>query len=104
MVRNRAVTAVKCRIEAGDLGQLWKPCADGADRREIVGLVERRKGDVAFELGKHDVVDEHRPVVVRATVDDAMADRGGFEVLGLTQPAGRRLHRGRNVRNLFRFE
>ena len=98
------MTAVKCRVEAGDLGQRWKSCADGTDRREIVGLVERRKGDVAFEFGKHDVVDEHRPVVARATVDDTMADRGGFEVLGLTQPAGRRLHRGRNVRNLSRFE
>jgi hypothetical protein len=31
--------------------------------------------DAVRVAGKHDVVDEHRPVVARATVDDAMADR-----------------------------
>ena len=66
--------------------------------------MQRRQRDVAFEVGEHVVVDQHRPVVVRATMDDAMADRDGFEVLRLAQPGARRLHRGRNVRNLSRCE
>ena len=43
MVRNRCMTAVEGRIEAGNLGELRKNRANGANRREIVRLMQGRK-------------------------------------------------------------
>jgi hypothetical protein len=42
MICNRAVVSVEGRIEASNLRKLRKICNDGADRREIVLLVQGR--------------------------------------------------------------
>ena len=58
MVRNRAVAPVKGRIEAGDLRQLGKPRPEGLDRRQVVGLVQRRERPQARKFGEHGFVDD----------------------------------------------
>ena len=75
VVGKRAVAAMKGGVEAGDLRQIRKARADRADRRQVVGLMQRRERNVALESRKHVVVDQDRPIVVRAAMDDAMADR-----------------------------
>ena len=75
MVRHSAVAPVKGRIEAGDLRQFGKPRAQGADRREVVGLMQRRERPEAREFGEHLFVDHDRPVVLRTAVNNPMTDR-----------------------------
>ena len=81
VVRQRIVAAVEGGVEAGDLRQVGGARENGADRREIVRLVQRRQRHIAFELGQHLVVDQDRPVVVRAAMHDAMPDRDRLELL-----------------------
>ena len=57
MIDDGVVTPVKGGVKAGHLGEVWETPTDGADRREIVGLVERRKGYVTFENAEHGVID-----------------------------------------------
>jgi hypothetical protein len=85
-IRKRAVAAVKRRVEAGDLRQIRTPVEKQADRRQIVGLMERRKRDVALQTRQNLRVDRGRLAIFRAAVNDAMAHRGGARRLRLPQP------------------
>ncbi len=53
MIRERAVAAVEGGVEAGDLRQFGEARADRADRRQIVGLMQRRERNVALEMREH---------------------------------------------------
>ena len=68
------VGAVEGRVEAGDLRQPRLRLAQRADRGEVVRLVQRGEGDQPLERGEHRLVDQHRPGVLRAAVDHAVAD------------------------------
>ncbi len=94
VVRECAVAAMECGVEAGDLRQVGKARPDRSDRCEIVGLVQRRQGNVALQPGEHRVIDHHGPVVVRAAVHHAMSDRDRIDVLRDAQPRAGLLHRG----------
>jgi len=75
MICNSAVVAVKGGIEAGNLRQTRKKRQNGANGREIVRLVQGRKRHIALKPGEHLRVYENRFVVLRAAMDDAVADR-----------------------------
>src|SRR5258708_33571674 len=57
VVRDRVVIAVKGRVEAGDLGQSGKIAEQGADRRQIVGLMQRRERRETLQTRNHAMVD-----------------------------------------------
>ena len=75
MIGDRAVTAMECRIEARDLRQLREARPDAADRREVVGLMQRRQRTQGLQFLEDLVVDQDRPVMVRSSVDHPMTDR-----------------------------
>ena len=82
MIRDRAVAAMKRGIEAGDLRQIGKALEQRADRREIVRLVQRRQRNVALEIVRARRASIRTgSVVLRSAMHDAMADRGGLELL-----------------------
>ena len=58
MVGNGAVAPMERRIETGDLRQLRKPFEQRADRRQVVGLVQRRQWRVAFQARQDRAVDQ----------------------------------------------
>ena len=74
VVRDLVVVAVKGRVEAGDLGQSGKFGKQDSDRRQIVGLMQRRKCREPLQTRDHAMVDQHRAIVVGTAMDDPMAD------------------------------
>ena len=97
VVDNRVVIAVERGIEAGDLRQVGIAAKNGADRREVVRLVQRRERLIAFEVTEHRAIDQDRPVVFRAAMHDAMTDRDRLEFLRLAQPSRAGLQRRRDI-------
>ena len=83
-VCNGAMAAVKGRVEARDLKQFRTPLQQGADRRQVVRLMQRCERNICLEVRNHRLVNSDRPVVFRAAMDDPMADRDQVEALGLT--------------------
>ena len=79
---------MECGIEAGDLRQSRVARAQLADRRQIVGLMQRRQRRIALQTRQHLIVDQHRTVVVGAAMDDTMP--GGNEIDGAASRAARR--------------
>ena len=59
VVRDLVVVAVKGRVEAGDLRQRGKIGEQRADRRQIVGLMQRRKRREPLQTRDHTMVDQH---------------------------------------------
>ena len=74
VVRDLVVVAVKGRVEAGDLRQRGKIGEQGADRRQIVGLMQRRECREPLQTRDHAMVDQHGPIIIRTAVHDPMAD------------------------------
>ena len=99
MVCDRAVATMERRVETRDLQQLRTGCQQGADRREIVRLMQRRQRNISLEIGDHRTIDHDRPVVLRSAMYDPMADRDQVEVLHLAKPARYHGNRGRHVRD-----
>src|SRR5262249_23707046 len=65
------------------------------DRRQIVGLVQRRERAEPFKARQHIFVDDDRAIVVGTAMNDAVANRDEPDLLRLAQPrAGRRQGRG----------
>ena len=60
-VGKRAVAAMKRGVEAGDLGDIGRSGQDRADRRKVVGLVQRRQRNVSLQLRQHVLIDPDRP-------------------------------------------
>ena len=86
MIRSRAVVSVEGRIEAGNLRKLREICKNGADRREIVRLVQGRKRHIALEPREQLVVYRNRRVVLGAAMHDAVAYHAWRYALLLPQP------------------
>ena len=86
MVRNRCMTAVEGRIEAGNLGELRKNRANGANRREIVRLMQGRKRHIALKPCEHLLGYQDRTVILGAAMHDAMAERARWRAMLFAQP------------------
>ena len=71
------MAAVKAGVEACDLRQLRLPLQQGADRAEIVRLVERRKRGEGLKPLDHGSVDQSWGAVVGAAMHHAVADGDG---------------------------
>ncbi len=67
---------VKGGIEAGDLREARRKRADGADRRDMMRLMQWRQRDKASNAASTARVDQHRPRIARAAMDDAVAGGG----------------------------
>ena len=74
VVRDLVVVAVKRRVEAGDLRQSRKIGKQRPDRRQIVGLMQRRKRREPLQTRDHAMVDQHGAIIVGTAMDDPMAD------------------------------
>ena len=92
--------AMECRIEARDLRRPGHALQKRADRREVVGLMQRRERRIAFEPRKNLFVDQDRLIVLRSAMDHAVADGGRFKLLRFAQPRTSRLQRRRNILQL----
>ncbi len=68
------LTAVERGVEAGDLRQLGSTRADGRDRREIVGLVQRRERHERLEFLEKPIRYPLRHRVMGPTMNDAVPD------------------------------
>ena len=88
VIDNSTVRTMKCRIETGDLSQSGPKREQGPYQRQIVGLMQRCKRNIPLQARKHVFVDQNRPVIVRAAMNDAMADRDKLYAGGLAQPFG----------------
>ena len=88
VIDNSTVRTVECRIETGDLSQSGPKREQGPYHRQIVGLMQRCKRNIPLQARKHVFVDQNRPVIVRAAMNDAMTDRGKLYARGLAQPFG----------------
>ena len=62
-------------------------------------LMQRRQRDEPLQAGHHAMVDQHRPVIVRTAMNDAMADGHRVDAKLVAQPFAGDAHRGRNVRD-----
>ena len=92
---------VEGRVEASYLRNLRVAGADLADRRQIVGLVQRRQRHELLQPVEHGLVDQGRGAVVGAAMDDAVADRHRRHPAQLSdQPVVELAERGRNVADL----
>ena len=89
VVGNRAMAAMKRRVEACDLGQVRKAGENRSDRRQVAGLVQRGQRSVPFQVRKHAGIDHDRPVICRTAVHDPMTDSDWIDVVLLAQPVAR---------------
>ena len=94
MVCHVAMASVEGRIETGDLWQLRKALHQTTDRRQIVGLMQRREWNKAREVCEHFGIDLSWAIVIRPAVDNAMTDSDRLEILRIFQPPARSSHRG----------
>ena len=74
---------MKRGVEAGDLGQLGVDLGQGADCRQVMGLVQRGELHQLFEFAHHSVVDAGRPGEVEAAVHDSVPSRRHPDVRGV---------------------
>ena len=65
---------VECGVEASDLRQLRRASQQGADRRQVVRLMQRCERNVLLQRRQHRRVDANRFAVLEAAVNDAMSD------------------------------
>ena len=74
-------------IKAGNLWNVGHPFPYAVDRRQIVGLMQGGERDQFIQLYKNVALDEDGPIVLCATVNDAMTDpyEAGLAVFD-TQP------------------
>ena len=99
VVRDLVVVAVKGRVEAGDLGQRGKFGKQGADRRQIVRLMQRRKCRETLQTRDHAMVDQHGAIVIGTAMHDPMADGERAQLKFVPQPGAREHQCRRNIRN-----
>ena len=63
------------RIEARDLGKVWKPLSQNSDRRQVVGLMKGSQRYELLELFQDMLVDQHGRRERNTAVDNPVADR-----------------------------
>ena len=100
MIGERAVPAMKCGIEAGNLRDVRKLSKDRADGRKIVRLVQRSERNATLEIGEHAVVDQDRRFVLRSAMDHPMPHGNRFDGVLVTKPCRGAVQRRSHVRNL----
>ena len=101
VVGERIMSAVKGSVEAGDLRKCWKIGQQRPDRRQVMRLMQRRQRDEAFQPRHDGMIDQHRPVVIRPAMNDAMADRNRGDAKLIPQPGAGDRHGGGNVSDRF---
>ena len=69
------LVAVKRGVEARDLGKVWKPLSQNADRRQVVGLMKGANGTSCSNSLRTCLVDQHGRRERNTAVDDPVADR-----------------------------
>ena len=75
LLRDVGLTAVKRRIEAGNLGHFRQQGAQGFDAGDVVRLVQGSERDETFQVAENGVVDHDRLRVTFAAMNDAVTDR-----------------------------
>src|SRR3977135_467953 len=101
VVSDRVMRAVKRGVETGHLRKSWKIGQKRPDRGQVMRLMKRGQRDEPLQPGYDAVVDQHRPVIVRTAMNDAMTDGYRADAKFVPQPSACDAHRGRNVRNRF---
>ncbi len=98
-LRHRRLRSVEGRVEAGNLRERRHNGANGADRREMVRLVQRSKRHQRFKRGNYFLIDQHRFGIGGAAVDDAMPDtaEGRLAIPSRGKPCVYRLDRSQMV-------
>lgn len=96
-IRHHVMRAVKRGVETGYLRKGRKVGQKRADRCQVMRLMKWGQRDEPLQLGHDAVVDQHRPIIARTAMDDAMADSNRADAKLVPQPIARDTHRGRNV-------
>ena len=65
---------VECGVEASDLRQLRRASQQGADRRQVVRLMQRCERNVLVQRRQHRRVDANRSAVLEPAVNDAVSN------------------------------
>lgn len=99
MIRHFVMIAMKCSVEACDLRQRRKFGKKRTDRRQIVGLMKRRKRRKPLQTRNYAVVNHHGSVVIRTAMDDPMSDSEWAELKFISQPCACDQHCSWNVWN-----
>ena len=73
-LRELRLGAMERRVEASHLRQLGPALEQEPDRRQVVGLVQRRERNELRQVFQHRAVDAHRLGVLEPAVNDAVAD------------------------------
>ena len=73
-LRDVGIRAVKRSVEASYLRQVRQHGGSGANRGQVVRLVQRRERDEFLERRQHLCIDAHRLGVVKSAVHDTVAD------------------------------
>ncbi len=102
MIGKRTMAAMERGIKTGDLRQARLELPQDANRRQVVRLVQRGQWDIALELRQHFAIDQHRLLVSRPPVNDAMAYGDEVEALGFAQPPCGRLDGGGKIGHVLR--
>src|SRR5882762_6905605 len=101
VVSDGVMGAVKRGVETCHLRKGWKICQKRADRCQVMRLMKRGKRNEPLQPGYDAMVDQHRPVIVRTAMNDAMTDSHRVDAKLVPQPFACDTHRGRNVRDRF---
>src|SRR5437763_1964261 len=99
VVGDRVVAAMKGGVEASDLRKSGEIDLQRADRRQVVGLMQRRKCREPLKTRDHAMVDQYRAIVIGTAMDDPMADSERSQPKLVPQPATRKHQRGRDIRH-----
>ena len=74
-LRQFRLGAMERRVETGNLWECGRQRGDGADGRDVVGLMQRRERHQRFEGGDNLVVHADRRCISRTAVDDTVPHR-----------------------------
>src|SRR3981189_2834891 len=101
VICDRVMRTVKRGIEAGYLRKSWKMGQKWADRRQVMRLMKRGQRNEPLQPGYDAMVDQHRPVIIRTAMNDAMTNRHRSDTKLVAQPFACDTNCRRNVRNRF---
>ena len=104
VISNGAAPVMKGRIETRNLRQLRKALRDRTDRRQVVGLMQRRQADILLQVREYAGIDQHGTRVFRSAVHDPVTDSHRLHLELLAQPGAGRLQSRRHIWNVVRLE
>ena len=100
-VRDVVMAAMKGRIEAGNLRDLWQARKNRFDRREIMRLVQRCERNQALQSRNDAVVDKNGPVIIGTPMNHAVPNRDRYDPVFLAQPGSCHHQCSGHVRDTF---